>query len=102
VADVGRLAISRAQVAAAVDRLRQTLATGTVSQQKKFIRSFVRKIVYEFPKVTIYYEFPIDPRFPGGGGEPGQEEISIGSGQRVLGIDKKGSSDGTRTYNPPG
>src|SRR5262245_28569274 len=99
--DDGKLVISQAHVASAVVHLRQTLEAGTVTQQKRFIRSFVRKIVYDFPKVTIYYTFPIDPQSSPSGGEHAGEVLSLTMGSRVLGVDRKGSSGRTRTYNPP-
>ena len=90
--DSGKIGISRAHVTGAVDQLRRTLATGTATQRKQFIRSFVLKIVYDFPKFTIYYTFPVKPEsLASGGGEPAKEVLSLAAGSKVLGTDKKGS-----------
>jgi len=97
---VEELRLSKAEVAAAVSTLRETLDVGTLAQRKQFLRSFIRKIEYNHPKVTIIYTFPLLPSSPDGSQDT-EEFCFIGKRQRVLCIDKKGSSGRTRTYNPP-
>jgi hypothetical protein len=89
----------------AVEQLRNTLQSGTKSQQKQFLRSFVRKIDYDYPRVTIFYSFPIqnrdgNDRCDGHGGSEdsrSMEEISIG-GETVLATGRPGSPGRTRTH----
>ena len=99
------LHLPRPFVRKAVEQLQATLESGTKTQRKQFLRSFVRKIEYEHPRVTIFYSFPIQCDNGGGSGKDGVEEIligsGIGSGKTVLGTDRPGSSGRTRTYNPP-
>ena len=94
------LCISESVIREHVVRLGEVLETGSVSQRKAFLRSFIRKIDYEHPVVKIFYTFPIIPGNPGrnyGGGteEPRYDELT------VLGMEGKGSSGRARTYNPP-
>jgi len=99
--------LTQVMVAEAVLKLRSTLERGTFGQQKQFLRSFIRKIEYSHPKLTIVYTFPplsVTSDGPGGpsDGPGGTEELSVKAGKStVLCIDKKGSSGRTRTYNPP-
>ena len=65
------------------------------NHQLTVFRSFVHKIVYEFPKVTIYYDFPLVPQPPMGGGETTEEVLYLVGAKKVLGIDKKGSPSWT-------
>jgi hypothetical protein len=99
VQDVPELTLSEQDVRAAVRSLRVVLERGTTAQRKQFLRSFVYKIEYQHPRVTIYYKFPLRPDSDDGGYL--EQLIYIGKGQKVLCIDKPGSSGRTRTYNPP-
>jgi len=143
--------ISEAYVREAVMKLRETLESATFAQQKQFLRSFILKIEYSHPTITIHYTFPLPSTFPFLGNSPqgngknsesfsyagfnstpegdrergipvesanarrgfaelgrltGHKRAGVGRRSRahaleVLGIDKKGSSGRTRTYNPP-
>jgi hypothetical protein len=85
---VEELRLSKAEVAEAVSTLRETLDLGTFSQRKQFLRSFIRKIEYNHPKVIIIYTFPLLPSSLNGS-QNTEEFCLTGKRQRVLCIDKK-------------
>ena len=79
---------SLAAVRAYASNLSELLGTGTVMEQKTFLRSFVRRIVVGAEEVKIEYTIPITKKKT----EPLMEE--------VLSITSLSSPGRTRTYNP--
>lgn len=79
--------MTKAQLKAYVEDLGNLLLSGTFTEQKSFIKSFVRKIVVENGRVNILYTYPVT----------GAEE-SLGN-LEVLGSERKSSSGRARTCN---
>ena len=96
--EVPELTLTEQEVRAAGRSLRVVLERGTTAQQKQFLRSFVCKIEYQHPRVTIYYRFPLRPDSDDGGYLV--QLIYTGKAQKVLCIDKPGAAGRTRTYTP--
>ena len=72
-----------------VEDLRELLSTGSVMEQKSFLRSFIRRIQVDLPQVTIDYTIPMDSN----AGEPSTLE--------VLSMVQRSSPGRIRTSNPP-
>ena len=75
--------ISKTALRRYVENLRQTLLEGEYFEQKAFLKSFVQRIDYNYPQVTIQYTFPVNQR--------------IGARNEVLAIDRISGVDETRT-----
>ncbi len=42
-----------------IDDLHETLMTGSIAERKGFIRSFVKQITVDYPKLEMEYTFPL-------------------------------------------
>ncbi len=45
-----------------VEDMRSLLLQGEYFERKSFLRSFIHRIEYEYPKVAVHYTFPISPK----------------------------------------
>ncbi len=79
--------VDLATVQAYVADLRALLESASFLEQKAFLRTFVKRVEYAPPTVTIDYTIPFPP------------ENERTSTREVLRIDKTGSPGRTRTYN---
>ena len=52
--------LGRAKVKAYVDGLRTLLSKGTLLEQKAFLRSFVKRIAVDYPRVVLDYTIPLN------------------------------------------
>jgi site-specific DNA recombinase len=52
--------LGRTKVKAYVDDLRTLLSKGTLIEQKAFLRSFVKRIRVEYPRVVLDYTIPLN------------------------------------------
>ncbi len=68
-----------------VDDLRGLLSVSEITEQKAFLRSFVKRIEVDWPKITIEYTIPINRN--GGDNSGGGKPFS----QEVLSMEKNGS-----------
>ena len=66
-----------------IDDLRETLMTGSIAERKGFIRSFVKQITVDYPKLELDYIFPLPIN-----------KTDRTSTQEVLSIKQYGVSDG--------
>ena len=73
------VSINMAQLKGYVAELRTILLEGEYFEQKTFLKSFIRRIDLDYPKVNIQYTFPLNKAT----GERGE----------VLAIDKNGGPD---------
>ncbi len=78
-----QLRISKTQIKRYVEDLRSLLLEGRYFERRAFLKSFVRRIDYEYPQVNIQYTFPLIPK---------SDKYS-----EVLAIDKISGVDETRT-----
>lgn len=78
-----RVTISMSQLRKHVDDLRALLLEGEYFEQRGFLKSFIKRIDYNYPQVTVHYTFPVNPK---------RQEYN-----EVLAIDKISGVDETRT-----
>ena len=72
-----------------VSDLRGLLGSASFTEQKAFLRSFVQRVEFSPPQVTIHYTIPLPPHH------------GLTSTREVLRINKVGSAGRIRTYDPP-
>ena len=75
------ITISMPQLRKYVADLRSLLLQGKYFEQKTFLKSFVKRIDYNYPQVSIQYTFPVNS--------------SVGKYDEVLAIDKLSGESGT-------
>ena len=80
--------LSASAVKACVGDLKALLGKGSIIEQKSFLRSFIKRIEVDLPRVLIEYTIPLKAKKA----EPLTRE--------VLSMDKTGSPGWTRTSNP--
>ena len=80
------LNIDEKQMKPYVDDLQETLMTGSIAERKGFIRSFVKRIAVNYPRVELEYTFPLPM---------GTKERP--SSQEVLSLGQYGVGKGIRT-----
>jgi len=57
-----RVTISMPQLRKHVDDLRALLLEGEYFEQRGFLKSFIKRIDYNYPQVTVHYTFPVNPK----------------------------------------
>ena len=77
------LKITQQQLAAYVEDLYDLLSTGAVFEQRQFLKSFIKGITLDYPKVTVDYTLPLTKKPP--------------YTTEVLSFGKKSGVDETRT-----
>lgn len=70
----GPITLNMAQLKRYVADLKALLLEGEYFEQRAFLKSFIQRIGYDYPQVSVQYTFPIMP--------------SSGENKEVLGIDK--------------
>ena len=78
--------ISREAVLGYLDHLPELLATGSPSESRMVLRTFVKEVVKDWEDATIRYTIPLPPG-----------QVSMAEG--VLDIDKAGGPGRVRTYD---